>query len=124
LSSVFANWLILNCRTLLHAVSMRGETVISLLSNNYFPGVSLFHDFRSIAAPNFSWRLCLRLAQLTLQLLFPEIRETAEQRPISITKAKVCLFRSALKQRETACNSQCAASAQPTVQLSMPRVGI
>jgi hypothetical protein len=53
-SSAFANWLVPSCRTLFHAVSARGETVSWLLSNNYFPGVSRFHDFRGIAAPNFS----------------------------------------------------------------------
>ena len=116
MSSVFANWLVPSCRTLFHAVSLRGETVSSLPSNNYFPGVSRFHDFRGIAAPNFSRRFRLCLTQLTLQLLFLEIREIEEQRPISITKLKACPFRPALKQRETRCNSQCAASAQPTVQ--------
>jgi hypothetical protein len=90
-----------------------------LLSNNYFPRVSQFHDFRGIAAPNFSRRFRLCLTQLTLQLLFLEIREIEEQRPISITKLKACPFRPALKQRETRCNSQCAASAQPAVQRSM-----
>ena len=111
MSSAFANWLVPSCRTLFHAVSLRGETVISLLSNNYFPGVSLFRDFRGIAAPNFSRRFQLRLAQLELQRPFPEKRETAEQRPISITKVKGCSFRLALKQRETACNSRCDALA-------------
>jgi hypothetical protein len=119
LSSVFANWLVLNCCILFHAVSLRGETVSSLPSNNYFPGVSRFHDFRCIAAPNFSRRFQLCLAQLELPVLFPKKREIAEQRPISITKLKAYLFRPALKQRETGCNSQCAASAQPTVQRSM-----
>jgi hypothetical protein len=95
-----------------------------LPSNNYSPGVSLFHHFRGIAAPNFSRRFRLCLTQLTLQLLFLEIRETAEQRLISTTRLKACLFRPALKQRETACNSQCAASAQPTVQRSMLRVAM
>ena len=103
---------------------MRGETVSSLLSNNYSPGVSLFHDFRGIAAPNFSRRFRVCLAQSELQRPFPEKRETAEQRLISTTKLKACLFRPALKQRETACNSQCAASAQPTVQRSMLRVAM
>src|SRR5258707_15555636 len=95
---------------------MRGETVSSLLSNNYFPGVSLFHDFRGIAAPNFSRRFRLCLTQLTLQLLFLEIRETAEQRLISTTRLKACLFRPVLKQGETACNSRCPALARPAVQ--------
>jgi hypothetical protein len=112
MSSAFANWLVPSCRTLFHAVSMRGETVSSLPSNNYFPGVSWFHDFFGIAAPNFSRRFQLCLAQLELQRLFPEIRETTEQRPISITKLKACPFRPALKQRETGCNSRCAALAQ------------
>ena len=119
MSSAFANWLVPSCRTLFHAVSLRGETVISLLSNNYFPGVSLFRDFRGIAAPNFSRRFQLRLAQLELQRPFPEKREIAQQQPISITKLKAWPFHPALKQRETGRNSQCAASAQPTVQRSM-----
>jgi hypothetical protein len=109
-SSAFANWLVPSCRTLFHAVSARGETVSSLPSNNYFPGVSLFHDFRCITALNFSRRFQLRLAQLELQRLFPEKRETAEQRPISITKLKAWPFHPALKQHETGCNSQCAAA--------------
>jgi hypothetical protein len=119
LSSVFANWLVPSCRTLFHAVSLRGETVSSLPSNNYFPGVSRFHDFCGIAAPDFRRRFQLSLAQLELQRPFPEKREIEEQRPISITKLKACPFRPALKQRETRCNSQCAASAQPAVQRSM-----
>jgi hypothetical protein len=118
-SSAFANWLIPSCRTLFHAVSARGETVSSLLSNNYFPGVSRFHDFCGIAAPNFSRRFQLCLAQLELPVLFPKKREIAEQRPISITKVKAWPFHPALKQRETGRNSQCAASAQPTVERSM-----
>ena len=100
MSSVFANWLVPSCRTLFHAVSLRGETVSSLPSNNYFPVVSRFHDFRGIAAPNFSRRFRVCLAQLELQRPFPEKRETAEQRLISTTKLKACLFRPALKQRE------------------------
>jgi hypothetical protein len=111
-SSAFADWSVPSCCTLFHAVSMRGETVSSLLSNNYFSGVSLFHDFRGIAAPNFSRRFQLCLAQLELQRPFPEKHKTAEQRLISTTKLKACLFRPALKRREAGCNSQCAASAQ------------
>jgi hypothetical protein len=99
---------------------MWGETVITLQSHNYFPGVSLFHDFCGIAAPNLSRRFRLRVAQL--QPLVSEKHETAEQRPIAVTKVKACLFRPALKQRETACNSQRAASAKPTVLRSMLRV--
>jgi len=118
-SSAFANCSVPSCCTLFHAVSMRGETVSSLLSNNYFPGVSRFHDFRCIAAHNFSRRFQLCLAQLKLQRFFPEKRQTAQQRPISITKVKAWPFHPALKQRETGRNSQCAASAQPTVQRSM-----
>ena len=100
MSSVFANCLVLNCCILFHAVSARGETVSSLLSNNYFPRVSQFHDFRGIAAPNFNRRFRLCSAQLKLQRPFPEKREIKEQRPISITKLKACPFRPALKQRE------------------------
>ena len=118
MSSAFANWSVPSCCTLFHAVSMLGETVSSLLSNDYFPGVSRFHDFCGIAAPNFSRRFRLCLAQLELPVFFPEKRGTAEQRPISITKVKACPFRAALKQRETGCNSRCAASAQPAVQRS------
>jgi hypothetical protein len=118
-SSAFANCSVPSCCTLFHAVSMRGETVSSLLSNNYFPGVSRFHDFRCIAAHNFSRRFQLCLAQLELPVLFPKKREIAQQRPISITKLKACSFRPALKQRETGCNSQCDALAQSAVQRSM-----
>jgi hypothetical protein len=118
-SSAFANWLVSSCRTLFHAVSARGETVSSLLSNNYFPGVSRFHDFWDIAAPNFSRRFQLCLAQLELQRLFPEKRQTAQQRPISITKVKACPFHPALKRRETGCNGQCDALAQSAVRRSV-----
>ena len=107
MSSAFANWLIPSCCTLFHAVSIQGETVISLSSNNYFPGVSRFHDFRGIAAPNFSRRFQLSLAQLELQRPFPEKREIAQQRRISITKLKAWPFHPALKRRETGCNRQC-----------------
>jgi hypothetical protein len=89
--------LVPSCRTLFHAVSARGETVSSLLSNNYFPRVSRFHDFCGIAAPNFSRRFQLCLAQLELPVLFPKKREIAEQRPISITKVKAWPFHLALK---------------------------
>jgi hypothetical protein len=90
-----------------------------LLSNNYFPGVSRFHDFWGIAAPNFSRRFQLCLAQLELPVLFPKKREIAQQRPISITKVKACPFHPALKQRETGCNGQCDALAQPAVWRSV-----
>jgi len=110
-SSAFANWSVPSCCTLFHAVSMRGETVSSLLSNDHFPRVSRFHDFRDIAAPNFSRRFRLCLAQLELPVLFAKKREIAEQRPISITKVKAWPFHTALKQREIGCNSRCAKSA-------------
>jgi hypothetical protein len=77
-----------------------------LPSNNYFPGVSRFHDFCGIAAPNFRRRFQLSLAQLELQRPFPEKREIARQRPIFYNKAKGLPvspgFETARKQGETA----------------------
>jgi hypothetical protein len=79
---------------------------MSLILNDYFLAVSLFQDFREMAARNFNRQFRRWLAQLELRALFSENRETAQQRPISTTKAKSCLFQAGLKQPETVRNSQ------------------
>jgi hypothetical protein len=67
--------------------------------------VSLFQDLRERSSCNSNWQF-RPLAQLQARLLFAETRETAQQQPISITKAKACLFQPGLKQREIVCNRQ------------------
>jgi len=93
------------CCGLVQAVSKRAETATSLLLSNYLLSVSLFQDFREMAARNSDRQLRSWLTQLELAR-FSENRETAQQRPISSTKVNGCLFQPALKQREAVRNSQ------------------
>jgi hypothetical protein len=92
---------------------LRGETPISLKLNDYFQGVSPFHDFCSIAAINFNrlFRFCP--AQLELPRRPPEKPETAKRRAISPITSDAYPFQPALKQRETVCDTQSTARAQP-----------
>jgi len=94
------------CCGLVQAVSKRAETATSLLLSNYLLSVSLFQDFREMAARNSDRQFRSWLTQLELRARFSQNRETAQQRAISSTKVNGCLFQPALKQREAVRNSQ------------------
>ena len=84
---------------------------------NFLLAVSLFQDFREMATRNSNRRFRPRLAQLEARVLFSKNRETVQQRPISTTKAKSCLFQPVLKQRETVRNSQHITAGRPKVTI-------
>jgi hypothetical protein len=67
-----------------------------------YPPVSLFHDFPGWAVANFNPRLRWFLAQFKLPRPFSQNRETAEQRRILAAQSNSYLFRTVLKQPETA----------------------
>jgi hypothetical protein len=81
--------------------------------NDHFQGVSPFHEFCGIAAPNFNrlFRSCL--AQLELPRRPPEKPETAKRRAISPITSDAYPFQPALKRRETVCYTQSTTSAKP-----------
>jgi hypothetical protein len=92
--------------TLFHAVSMRCEITTSLISKAYWLVVSLFRAFWEMASHKSKRQLRQQPSQLKPHARFTQNRETAQQRPISTTNAKSCLFHWLSKQRETVCNSQ------------------
>jgi hypothetical protein len=82
------------------------ETAISLILCVYLLAISLFHDFWEVGS-----RISRRgfrpwLGSTRAAHLLSGNRETAQQRPISITKTNSWLFQPALKQHETVRNSQ------------------
>jgi hypothetical protein len=90
------------CFKLFQAVSTQCETAKTLKGIKNYPPVSLFRDFRGWATGNLNPRCRWFLAQFKLPCQFPQNRETAEQRLILAAQSNGYLFRTVLKQPETA----------------------